>query len=256
MGTTGIDNHGVKLPFLAAAWKGKSGARSGLAHDLSPVIDRLRQRWRLRLLLGGLFQTLAIMIALILISAWWLNHWHFTSNAVWFFRFVTILSLICLLLHFCIKPLRRQVSDARVALYLEEHEPSLRSAIVSAVDASQSSAQNTSPQLVTGLVEQALDACARVQFGQAVEQQKLRQAASKLGIVLLVVVGLAAAPPDFLRHGAAALLMPWTNASQYSPYRIELAPGNIEIARAWWRSTDQRQHRRLRRRRRAAVQLR
>ena len=116
MGTTGIDNHGVKLPFLAAAWKGKSGARSGLAHDLSPVIDRLRQRWRLRLLLGGLFQTLAIMIALILISAWSLNHWHFTSNAVWFFRFVTILSLICLLLHFCIKPLRRQVSDARVAL--------------------------------------------------------------------------------------------------------------------------------------------
>jgi len=231
MGTTGIDNPGVKLPFLAAAWKGKSGARPGSTHDLSPVIDRLRQRWRLRLLLDGLCQTLAIMIALILVSAWSLNHWHFASNAVWFFRFVTLLSLICLLLHFCIKPLRRQVSDTRVALYLEEHEPSLRSAIVSAVDARQSSAQNTSPQLVTGLVQQALDACARVQFGQAVEQQKLRQAASRLGIVLLVVVGLTAAPPDFLRHGAAALLMPWTNASQYSPYRIELAPGNIEIAR-------------------------
>ena len=231
MGTTEIHNPGVKLPFLAAAWKGKSGARPGLAHDLSPLIDRLRQRWRLRLLLDGLIQTLAIMIALFLVSAWSLNQWHFASNAVWFFRFVTILSLICLLLQFCIKPLRRQVSDARVALYLEEHEPSLRSIIVSAIDARQSSAQNTSLQLVTGLIEQALDACARVQFGQAVEQQKLRQAASKLGVVLLVVVGLVAVPPEFLRHGAAALLMPWTNASQYSPYRIELAPGNIEIAR-------------------------
>ena len=231
MGTTGINNPGVKLPFLAAAGKGKSGARPGFSHDLSQVIDRLRQRWRLRFLLDGLILTLAVMIALFLVSAWSLNYWHFASNAVWFFRSLTILSLICLLLHFCIKPLRRQVSDARVALYLEEHEPSLRSIIVSAVDANQSSAQNTSPQLVTGLVEQALDACARVQFGQAVEQQKLRQAASKLGIVLLVIVGLTATPPDFLRHGASALLMPWTNASQYSPYRIELAPGNIEIAR-------------------------
>ncbi|MDH3388111.1 MAG: hypothetical protein OEN02_09405, partial [Gammaproteobacteria bacterium] len=29
---------------------------------------------------------------------------------------------------------------------------------------------------------------------------------------------------------APALLMPWTGASQYSPYRIELSPGNVEIA--------------------------
>jgi hypothetical protein len=227
MGTTGINALGVKLPLLAAAWQGNSSARP----ELPQVIDRLRQRWRLRLFLAGLAQTLAIMIGLILTSAWCLNHWHFASNAVWLFRSVTILSLICLLLHYCINPLRRQVSDARVALYLEEHEPSLRSIIVSAVDARQSPAQTTSPQLVTGLVQQALDACARVQFGQAVEQQKLRQAASRLGIVFLVVVGLTAVPPEFLRHGAAALLLPWTNASQYSPYHIELAPGNIEIAR-------------------------
>ena len=213
--------------LLTPAWQRQGNARPGL----SEVIDRLRQRWRLRLLLAGLFKTLVLMTALFVVSAWLLNQWHFASPAVWLLRFVMVLTLVGLLLQFCIKPLRRRVSDARVALYFQEHEPSLKSIILAAVDAEQSRLPNTSPQLVSRLVQQALDACESVGFGHAVEQQKLRQATLKLGLALLVIIGLSVAPPEFLRSSATALLMPWTNASQYSPYRIELTPGNIEIAR-------------------------
>jgi hypothetical protein len=45
------------------------------------------------------------------------------------------------------------------------------------------------------------------------------------------VIGLALWPPGFLRTGAPALLQLWSGASAVSPYRIELAPGDIEIAR-------------------------
>jgi len=228
METTRISNIGVKTTnLLRSPWQGESGLRPGLFE----VIDRLRQRWRLRRLLNGLFWTLSLMIGVTLVSAWLLNHWHFANPAVWLLRFVMIFALVGLLLHFCLKPIRQRVSETRVALYLQEHEPSLGSVLSSAVDAKQARARDTSPQLVAQLVERALDACEQIGFGHKVEQQRLRQEASRLGLALLVIMLLSVAPPEFLRLSATALLLPWTNASQYSPYQIELAPGNIEIAR-------------------------
>ncbi len=228
MDITGISNITAKLTGLLTPAR----QRERDTHpELSEVIGNLRRRWRLRHLLNGLFTTLAVMIALIVISAWLLNQWHFAEPAVWLLRFTLIVTLVGLLFQFCVKPLQREVSDARVALYLQEHEPTLKSIILSAVEAGQSSPPDTSPQLASRLVEQAIDACARVGFGYPVEQQKLRRATLKLGLALLVIIGLTASPPDFLQRSATALLVPWTTASQYSPYRIELTPGNVEIAR-------------------------
>ena len=228
MARTGISSKRIKwVDLLTPAWPRGNDPRPAL----SQVIERLRQRWRLRLVINGLCLTLVIMIVLFAVCAGLLNYWHFASPAVWSLRLVMLISLVGLLLKCCLEPLRRRVSDARVALYLQEHEPSINSIMLGAIDARQAPRQNSSPQLLTRLGEQALDACERVRFGHAVEQQKLRQAATKLGLVLLVMVALLAAPPGFMRSGAGALLTPWTSASEYSPYRIELAPGNIEIAR-------------------------
>jgi hypothetical protein len=228
MGVTSTDSTVVKLAnLLKPAWQGQDAARP----DLAQVIERVRQRWRLRLLLNGLFWTLTSMLLLVMVCAWLINHWHFAGGLVALSRFIIIFALSGLLWQFGLKPLTRRVSDTRVALYLQEHELSLKSIILSAVDARQTSVEDVSPQLNKRLLEQALDASAEVGFGQAVEQAKLQQVASKLGLVVLAIVLLAIAPPEFLRNSAKALLIPWTNASEYSPYHIELAPGNIEIAR-------------------------
>ena len=231
MVTTRISSIAVKLANLyQLATPGGWGKIDGRP-TLSQVIEHVRKRWRLRILLTGLFWILAIGTLVIIASAWLLNHWHFVTPAVWFLRLVTIFSLAGLAFHFFIKPLRRQVSDASVALYLEEHEPNLTSIILSAVDAGQSGAKDLSPQLVSRLVEQSLDACQRVNYGHGVEQQKLRQAAFKPGLALALILALFIFPADFLRSGLPVLLMPWADAGEYSPYRLELSPGNIEIAR-------------------------
>ena len=49
-------------------------------------------------------------------------------------------------------PLLRSVSDEQVALYLEEHEPSLEAAIISAVEAQDSGQPGQSPALVGSAV--------------------------------------------------------------------------------------------------------
>ena len=205
--------------------------QAGDRPDLSAVIERIRQRWRLCLLLDGLLWTLVIATGLMLVSAWLLNAWHFSPPALWLLRLVNLLALAALVLHFCARPLRRQVDDLQVALYLEEHAPDLNSILLSAVDARRAGNEGLSPQLVERLVERAIEACAQVDFGDPVERNKLQLGGAKLGLVLLVIIGLATWPPGFLRTGAPALLQAWASASEVSPYRIELAPGDIEIKR-------------------------
>jgi len=221
-------NIGLRLfALLRPAWQPRNGGRP----TLPAVIERIRQRWRLRLLTDGLLCTIALATVLILAAAWLVNAWHFAPSAVWVLRFFYVLALVALVLQFCVKPLRRKVDEVQVALYLEEHEPGLNSVILSAVDARRAQNRDLSPQLVEHLVGRALDALVQVEYGDPVERRKLRHAGARLGIALLVVIGLALWPPAFLRTGAPALLQLWNGASEVSPYRIELAPGDIEIAR-------------------------
>jgi hypothetical protein len=132
--------------------------RTGGRPTLPAVIERIRQRWRLRLLVDGLLWTLTLSTLLILLSAWLLNAWHFAPPALWLLRLVGVFVLLALVLGFCVKPLRCKTDDVQVALYLEENESDLNSVVLSAVDARRSQRQDLSPQLVDQLVERALDA--------------------------------------------------------------------------------------------------
>jgi hypothetical protein len=198
---------------------------------LGAVIERIRRRWRLRLLLHGLLWTLVLGLGVFVSAAWLVNAMHFDPNALWVLRFVTLFSLLALVAWFCIRPLRRDADDLRVALYLEEHEPELKSILLGAVDARRGDDPERSTQLVEELEARALEACAQIEFGDRVEREPLRRAAGRLGLVFLVMLTLALWPPAFLRSGAPALLQAWASASEVSPYRIELVPGDVEIAR-------------------------
>ena len=63
---------------------------------------------------------------------------------------------------FFARPLSRKVSDEQVALYLEEHEPTLDSAILSAMEASNQQS-DWSPELITKLVEHAIERVHEIQ---------------------------------------------------------------------------------------------
>ena len=208
---------------------------TGPARDAPASIDaliaRLRRRWRLRLLLGGLSQVLVFTTAAVLAAAWLLNEFHFSAGSVWSLRLLTLAVLAGTIFAACLRPLRRRVGDAQVALYLEEREPSLGGLLSSAVDARRAARDEVSPRLARKVAEQALEACRELDYGDAAEARNLRQAWLRLGLAALAIGLLAAWPPQFLRFGAPALLLPWTGAADYSPYRIDLSPGDIEIPR-------------------------
>jgi len=134
--------------------------------------------------------------------------------------------------HAIVKPLRRRVTDAQVAMYLEACDPSLEAAIISAVEAtSDGGAPAHSPRLVEKLVEQAIEKCDAIDRGRSVDRTVAQRHAATLAGIAAFVALLIAFGPAYLRHGLSALLVISRSAEASSPYSIEVQPGNSKVPR-------------------------
>ena len=204
--------------------------------DLVEVVRRVRNRWRLKLALRGATIVGAGMLLALLVSASSLEALRFSPASIIFFRLFALVAFGALVWFGLVRPLRRRVTDSQVALYLEERDPSLQTAILSAVEATSratdaSSPTGPSPKLIERLVDQAIERCRAMEDGLVVERQGLRRnfgllAGLTIGAALLVGFG-----PTFLRHGLSALLVVSRSAEAASPYHIEVQPGDTTIPR-------------------------
>src|SRR5262252_5852072 len=144
--------------------------------ELLDVIRRVRNRWRLKLALRGAVVVVAGTVLALLLFASGLESLRFSAPAIITFRIVTVIVFVALLGYGLVWPLRRRVTDAQVAMYLEERDPTLEAAIISAVEATASGPlKDHSPHLVEKLVEQAVDRCRALEDGDAVERDSIRR---------------------------------------------------------------------------------
>ena len=203
--------------------------------EILRVIRQVRNRWRLRIALRGFAVVIAALLGTLVVSAWGLEVYRFTPAAIITFRIVTYGALLGFGWWFFVRPLLRHVSDEQVALYLEEHEPSLQAAVLSAVEETRkgdrAAGLDYSPKLVGKLVESAAEKIRDVDMGRAVEHQRIQGSSGWLaaGVVLALLLFLFG--PTYLRHGVMALLTPMGSAEAASPYRIAVFPGDATIAR-------------------------
>ena len=208
---------------------------SGGRDDLFDVIRRVRNRWRLRVLLRGTAVVAAAGLAAFLISSYGLELFKFSAGSVIAFRVLTYLTLGGLVYWFLVRPLAHAIPDERVALYLEEHDPSLQAAVLSALEETKrgerTDSPDYSPDLVDRLIQDAVEHCRGLDWGAAVEREKLRRSSSYLvGVTALALLAFLLGP-SYLRDGASALLAPTGNLEAASPYHIDVLPGDATIAR-------------------------
>ena len=124
----------------------------------------------------------------------------------------------------------RKVSDEQVALYLEEHEPTLEATIITAMEAEQTGrAHEMSPALVRRLVEAAIERCHEIDHGRRIERLPIRRYVTAAGIVAGVALLVFALGPAYLRHALSALLIISRDVEAAAPYRIEVTPGNTTV---------------------------
>ena len=208
---------------------------TGDRDEILRAIRHVRNRWRLRVALRSVAVLLAAALGTLLVSSYGLELYRFSPGAIVGFRVVTYLALLGFGWWFFIRPISRRVSDERVALYLEEHEPSLQVTVLSAVEeskkGSRARAADHSPELVRGLIESAAARIRDIDMGRGVEQQQLRKSSGLLMAAGLATLLLFVFGPAYLRHGLTALLTPMGSVEASSPYQIEVLPGDATVAR-------------------------
>src|SRR5688500_5387109 len=199
------------------------------ASGLSQIIHDVRSRWRLKLALRGLAWVAGVAVLVFLAAAYALEWARFSGPSIIAARGLWAVALVAAVFYFLVRPLRCRVTDEQVAMYLEEHDPTLQATLVSAVEASREGAASESAMLVRRLVEQALEACASTNIARRVEQVPLRRwgvvlAGLAAAAVLIVVLG-----PAFVRNALSAILLVQRSVEAAAPYRIEVTPGNTEV---------------------------
>src|SRR5215207_1693235 len=173
--------------------------------DLIGIIRQVQRRWRMKLALRGAATVAALMVAVFLAAAVGLESWRFAPGAIVTLRVLLPLALLALLGVFFVRPLMRRVTDEQVALYLEEHEPSLQAEIISAVEASRT--PGASASLARKLVESAIEKCRALDEGRRVERKSLKTYAAAVGLVVVATFVLVSFGPAYLRHAVSALLL-------------------------------------------------
>jgi hypothetical protein len=201
--------------------------------ELQSVIRAVRRRWRLRVALHGAAVAVAIGLVLLIAGAIGVERFRYDPAAIVAARIVVALALIVAIAWLLARPLLRTLPDDQVALYLEEHEPSLEMAVLSAVE---HRAGRVDPGARGSGLGPQLEKSARartraVEDGARVERIPIRRALATLGVAVLVGAVLLGAGPDSLRRATVVLLTPWRSAEAAMPFSIGVEPGNATIAK-------------------------
>jgi hypothetical protein len=207
--------------------------RSPRTDDLQSVIRAVRRRWRLRVALHGAAIAVAIALALLIAGALGVERLRYDPAAIIAARVLVALALVIAVAWLLARPLMRRLPDDQVALYLEEHEPSLEMAVLSAVEqrAGRVDAAARDSGLASQLEKSARERSRAVEGGTRVERMPIRRAGVALGVAVLIGAILLGAGPEWLRRGTVVLLTPWRSAEAAMPFSIGVQPGNVTIAK-------------------------
>ena len=212
-----------------------AGEPRGTGRDLRRIIHGVRRRFRLRVALRGLAIALGFGLLALAASAWGMDHFRYTPTAIAAFRVFAWTALAGLGARFLVLPLLVRLPDERVALYIEEHDPSLQAALLSAVELGPEHVErerpDVSPDLSRRLVEQAERRCEEIDYRRLVERRSLQRMSGLLSGVATAGMLAALLSPAFIRHAVPFLLSPWGAGASRSPYAIQLEPGHATVAR-------------------------
>jgi len=211
--------------------------------ELLAVVRRVRRRWRARRLLAGAAVTVAAALLLLFASAAAMDALRYPTALVRAFGAAAWALLAFALWRAVWRPLRSRRSDRQVALYVEEHDPSLRESVLSGVElggelrgepgeqAGEGPPKTgASPELTTLVVEEAVRRLEGMGAGASVETRSLRRAAGAVAAVFGITLVAALLAPPAVSRGAALLLTPWADPDEHTPYRVSVEPGDAAIA--------------------------
>lgn len=200
------------------------------SHDqLMATLGVVRSRWKRALALRGLAVFAGVLLVLIALSAAGFGRWGLNAATITGFRIAFALAALAAFGWAVLLPLLRRVSDERVALYIEEHEPALESALISAVELHGGDADRDG--IARALIASVAAKCRTIDHGRRIDARRLRRNAYAAGTAAIIVSAIVAFGPQPLRVASRALMFPAPAAEAAAVLRIAVQPGNDTIAR-------------------------
>src|SRR5918999_6221929 len=108
--------------------------------ELNDALRNVRNRWRFAVALRGLVVVIGASLLVFVAVALVMDALRYAPSAIVAARVLVWTAVAVLAARFLALPLTRRIPDERVALYLEEREPSLDAAVVTAVQFGQAEA--------------------------------------------------------------------------------------------------------------------
>jgi hypothetical protein len=193
------------------------------------VIRQVRRRWRLKRTLQGVSILATALLLTVLLAVVALEHVSVEPGTVAVARVVILITALGIAVRVLL-PITRRVPDEQIALYLEEHEPSLRAALITALTSGSSDAE-VSPAFARRTIETALERCREIQYGERIERRYLsRSTATIAGVLGTAVLLYLVAPPAF-QTAARSLILPFQPAEAATPSLVLVEPGNASLPR-------------------------
>ena len=203
------------------------------AHQLHETLAALRRQWRRRVMLESAVWTAVATLLAVVGGLLITTLFGTTTSSVMVMRGLGYALIVVTIIRFLVVPLFRRASDERFALYVEEHAPELRQALLSAVhELKVPETERASPSLTARLLERTLAVVRPLQREDAIERPRVRRAMRSLGIISVSAALLFAIGPKQLRHTARQLFAPWSVAEAATPtLAVRVLPGNAAIPR-------------------------
>src|SRR5687768_15154374 len=139
--------------------------------QLRRVLRDVRLRWKLRLALRGAAVVAAVALAATLLAAAGADRLQFDAGFRLGARVLVYVAVAAVAVWALLLPLLRQAPDRQVALYLEEHEPTLDAAVLSAVEHGWTAAGPARSPFAGRLAEVAVQRTRTVDDGRNVERR-------------------------------------------------------------------------------------
>jgi hypothetical protein len=204
--------------------------------ELLGVVRGVRNRYRAKRALRGAAITVGGGWLVLAAAAYTMNFFKYSDASVLTCRIVALVALVAIAVWFIVLPLLPRLRDEQVALYLEEHERSLKATVITAVEMQTSGPAGAvsslrSPAFIQRLTRAALERVHTVADGRTIDAGELRTNGGIFAAIALAALLVTMFGPPVLRHGVRLVTTPWNNSEPASLFSILVEPGNVTVAK-------------------------
>ena len=216
------------------------------SNEIRSSLSRIRRRWRrfeiVKVLAAGLVEIAGLVMVFMLAD--WLYQFRMPTRLTLLAAGAVVVAAI--LARQVVRVLARRITDKELALFVEQRNPELQGALLSATEFSGTQGSPLHNYIVEVLVTEANRRVHMVDVRRSVDLGRLKKYGLACMVVLVAFIATGAFFPQFLERQGRRILAPWVvrpgddgngngagddfyAGNRTGPLKFRIVPGNVEV---------------------------